>query len=92
MSKPGDEGKHDGREPQSEALKNLSPPEIERVFDLAESSDFLTGRDGRMREAPVTLDWLLQPRTITRILQGEFGVGRDKTFERRKDFEIEFVN
>ena len=76
----------------AEALKNLSPPEIERVFDLAESSDFLTGRDGRMREAPVTLDWLLQPRTITRILQGEFGVGRDKTFERRKDFEIEFVN
>lgn len=76
----------------AEALKTMSTHDLLRAFDLAESSDFLTGRDGRMREAPVTLDWVLQPRTISRILRGEFGVERDKKYARRDAYAIEFLN
>ena len=76
----------------AEALKTLSPHDLLRVFELAESSDFLTGRDGKMNSAPVTLDWLLQPDICKRILRGEFGVRGSKTPERRDAYAITFIN
>ena len=78
-----------------DALRSRPLKDILRVFELAEESNFLTGRDGKMRNAPVTLDWILQPANFERILRGELGDYRKNTRQmniRRDEFAIQFFN
>ena len=78
-----------------DALRSRPLKDIVKVFELAEDSDFLTGRDGKMRNAPVTLDWILQPANFERILRGELGdygkITRQMNI-RRDEFAIQFFN
>lgn len=78
-----------------DVLRSRPMKDIVRVFEFAEASDFLTGRNGKMRNAPVTLDWILQPANFERILRGELGDYEKKTHQeniRRNDFGITFIN
>ena len=50
-------------------LKEYSKEEFERAFNIAENSDFLSGRSGVWK---ASLDWILNPNNIVKILEGNY--------------------
>lgn len=51
-------------------LKKYSLEEIQRVFDLAEKSDFLKGNNGRNWNA--NFDWLMNDTNMAKVLDGNY--------------------
>ena len=52
------------------ADKLLGEMSFERFFNLVESSDFLTGRNGKW--SGCGFDWILQPANLTKIIEGNY--------------------
>ena len=50
-------------------LKKYSMPEIEEVFILAETSDFLKGVNGKWN---ATFDWLMNENNFVKVLEGNY--------------------
>lgn len=50
--------------------KLLGEMSFERFFNLVESSDFLTGRNGKW--CGCGFDWILQPANLTKIIEGNY--------------------
>lgn len=50
-------------------LKEYSKEDLERAFIIAENSDFLSGRSGVWK---ASLDWILNPNNIVKILEGNY--------------------
>jgi hypothetical protein len=51
-------------------LNKYSLEDIQRVFDLAEASDFLKGNNARNWSA--TFDWLMKDTNIAKVLDGNY--------------------
>ena len=56
-------------ETRKRTLNNAECDSWEELFKKVEASDFLTGRDGKWQ---ASFDWVIQPRNIIKILEGNY--------------------
>ena len=63
-------------------LKEYSEQELKDMFLKASKSDFLNGKNGNNWKA--SFDWLLEPRNIVKVIEGNYDNKKEARFEPKK--------